>query len=40
MPLAVLGKAFMYYDGDNNVDGTCAIGLATADASAAEASGL
>jgi hypothetical protein len=40
VPLAVLGKAFMYYDGDNNVDGTCAIGLATADASAAEASGL
>jgi hypothetical protein len=34
VPMAVGGKAYMYYDGDNNVDGTCAIGLVTADARA------
>lgn len=32
VPLAVHGQAYMFYDGDNNVAGTCAIGLVTADA--------
>lgn len=30
VPLAVQGKAFLFYDGDNNVEGTCAIGMVTA----------
>ena len=34
MPMAVGGKVYMYYDGDNNVDGTCAVALVTADAGA------
>jgi hypothetical protein len=32
VPLAVGARAFMFYDGDNNVDGRCAIGLVTAEA--------
>jgi hypothetical protein len=38
VPLAVGTKALMYYDGDNNVDGTCAIGLVTATARTAQLS--
>ena len=35
VPLVVGGQAFLYYDGDNNDVGSCAIGLVKADARAA-----